>query len=420
MPFADCKIKIISIFLPIVLVQFREILAKNSASPDTVSESTVLKYNMKETIRQVKNAEDRYLNFTELARKYIGSGEEYDVTTEDGYILKLFHVPGNASNPVLLCPGILSTPENFLIRGNTSLVYMWAIQGFDIWAMSYRGLPDSRRHIRLDPDIDTKFWQYSMHEIGIYDYKAIIDFIFSRTGQEQVSVVAHSEGTSSFFVLMSEKPEYNSKVKVFVALAPICFLRHSGSALTAIIKSEPVINPLLIITGSEEIFGKNSFAKKVIQQLCLNVVTGTEVCNNLSGYLSGFNPSSIEPGFIRTILGHFPAGTSRKNVIHFTHVYEHNNFVKYDYGMKNTAIYGSLAPPAYDLKKVTTKVALVVAKNDFISALKDVERLRSTLPNVVHFYMIKDLKFNHVDYMWGFNAHRVLYPHVIDILLKYS
>lgn len=36
--------------------------------------------------------------------------------------------------------------------------------------------------------------------------------------------VGHSMGTTSLFVMLSEMPEYNEKIKLFIALAPVAFM----------------------------------------------------------------------------------------------------------------------------------------------------------------------------------------------------
>lgn len=38
-------------------------------------------------------------------------------------------------------------------------------------------------------------------------------------------------GTTMNFVLLSEKPEYNEKIKLFVALAPVAFMTHVKSPI---------------------------------------------------------------------------------------------------------------------------------------------------------------------------------------------
>lgn len=48
---------------------------------------------------------------------------------------------------------------------------------YDVWMLNARGNPYSRRHVWLDPDIDTEYWDFSFAEIGKYDIKASVKFI---------------------------------------------------------------------------------------------------------------------------------------------------------------------------------------------------------------------------------------------------
>lgn len=43
--------------------------------------------------------------------------------------------------------------------------------------------------------------------------------------------VGHSMGTTMNFVLLSEKPEYNEKIRLFIALAPVAFMTHIKSPI---------------------------------------------------------------------------------------------------------------------------------------------------------------------------------------------
>lgn len=52
----------------------------------------------------------------------------------------------------------------------------------------------------------------------------MIDRILNITGLSKIMYVGYSMGTTSFFTMMSERPEYNDKVISFVALAPAVYL----------------------------------------------------------------------------------------------------------------------------------------------------------------------------------------------------
>lgn len=67
---------------------------------------------------------------------------------------------------------------------------------------------------------------FSWHESGVYDMPATIDYMLDQTGMEKVTVVGHSMGSTICYVLLSIKPEYNDKVDLVVALAPVAVFSH--------------------------------------------------------------------------------------------------------------------------------------------------------------------------------------------------
>lgn len=88
------------------------------------------------------------------------------------------------------------------------------------------------------------YWTFTWHEMGKFDLPACIDYVLYETGQTKLQYIGHSQvgliyrwnylnsqcfktrlqGTTAFFVMMSEKPEYNEKIEMMHALAPIAFL----------------------------------------------------------------------------------------------------------------------------------------------------------------------------------------------------
>lgn len=54
----------------------------------------------------------------------------------------------------------------------------------------------------------------------------MIDYVLESTGQEKLYYVGHSQGTTSFFAFASSQPEYNDKIQLMVALAPVAFMSN--------------------------------------------------------------------------------------------------------------------------------------------------------------------------------------------------
>lgn len=93
-----------------------------------------------------------------------------------------------------------------------------------------RGNVYSRAHESLLTS-DFKFWDFTWHEMGIYDLPASIDYVLSTTGQNKINFLGHSQGTTSFFVMMSERPEYNDKISKFIAYAPLAYASNVESPI---------------------------------------------------------------------------------------------------------------------------------------------------------------------------------------------
>jgi lysosomal acid lipase/cholesteryl ester hydrolase len=67
--------------------------------------------------------------------------------------------------------------------------------------------------------------------MGTKDLPAVIDHILQTTGAEQIFYAGHSMGTTMFYVLCSERPEYNSKIRAMFSLAPVAFMSNVKSPI---------------------------------------------------------------------------------------------------------------------------------------------------------------------------------------------
>lgn len=64
-------------------------------------------------------------------------------------------------------------------------------------------------------------FDYSFHEIGIYDTAACIDYILGKTNHEKILHIGHSIGCSVVYILLSVLPQYNNKIIAQVSFAPL-------------------------------------------------------------------------------------------------------------------------------------------------------------------------------------------------------
>lgn len=125
--------------------------------------------------------------------------EQYEITTQDGYILTLMRIPYGPDNqdepnkqPILwMVPLFESTQVFDQIEADDEAQYRLANQGYDVWIYNIRGNIWSRRHEWLDPSTDREYWHYTLPEVR-YDLIAIIDFITETTNYRNIHIFANS------------------------------------------------------------------------------------------------------------------------------------------------------------------------------------------------------------------------------------
>ncbi|OWR52889.1 hypothetical protein KGM_201192 [Danaus plexippus plexippus] len=368
--------------------------------------------------------EDARLDFMGLATKYGHPAVRHQVTTDDGYILTLFHIPGRSKLPVLLMHDLLDTADTFLLRGNDSLGIALANSGYDLWFGNCRGNRYSRRHRDLDPNRDSSYWSFTFHEMGYYDLPAIIDRVLNETGTPSLTAIGHSRGNTIFFVLGSTRPEYNSKVNVVIALAPVVYLRDLPLPFQTILNSLPVLYKILASANIQvnEFFGYDSVSTMFLRTFCPQNFISYQFCLNQILYpILGFDPFTFDQSFLRIFLYHYPAGTSWRDSLHFTQLSNSRIFRRYDFGNDiNMLMYNSTSPPLYPLRRVTMPVALIAARNDPISTLSNVDLLKRQLPNVADYAVVPWLLFNHGDFVWLQTAPIHVFPQIKRVLLRFN
>lgn len=169
----------------------------------------------------------------------------HHVTTGDGYILELHRIPHRRNDgpnrrpfkpPVLIVHGLLDSSATWVLSNpQNALAYALVDAGYDVWLGNCRGNTYSRNHTHLNPDgrrrERQRFWSFSWHEIALHDLPAMIDYVLDQTRWKQLHYIGHSQGTTAFFILCSERPEYNRKILLMNALAPVAFMSNLRSPI---------------------------------------------------------------------------------------------------------------------------------------------------------------------------------------------
>ncbi|XP_068148595.1 lipase 3 [Drosophila tropicalis] len=364
----------------------------------------------------------------ERIRSHGYPAETHEVTTEDGYVLTLFRIPyspklknQNAQRqPVFLQHGLFSNSDCFLCSGpDNSLAYLLADAGYDVWLGNARGNIYSRANTLISLN-SYKFWHFDWHEIGTIDLPAMIDYILDLTGYKQLHYAGHSQGTTVYLVMLTERPEYNAKIKSGHLLAPCAFFEHGKSFIFNLLG--PLVgtpggiwNQLLV---DSELIPHNDLINRVVDNSCN---AASAICKNgfmlfANGGYENANVSSMQ-----VLIETHPAGSSSNQGIHFLQLWASHEFRQYDWGTKkNNELYGQDLPPDYDLSKITAPTHSYSSNNDALCGPKDVDTLVSKFTHLVEDHRVPLQSFNHLDFIIARNMKELVNDLIIDRVQSYD
>ncbi|XP_032286233.1 lysosomal acid lipase/cholesteryl ester hydrolase [Phoca vitulina] len=364
------------------------------------------------------------MNVSEIIAHWGYPSEERFIETEDGYILCLHRIPHGRKNHsakgpkpvVFLQHGLLADSSNWVTNlPNSSLGFILADAGFDVWLGNSRGNTWSRKHKTLSVS-QNEFWTFSFDEMANYDLPASINFILNKTGQEQVYYVGHSQGTTIGFIAFSRIPELAKKVKMFFALAPVASVSFSTSPLCKLGGFPEFL--LKDMFGVKEFFPQSTVLKWLSVHVCSHVIL-KELCGNAFFILCGFNERNLNMSRVPVYVAHSPAGTSVQNILHWGQLIKFQKFQAFDWGShaRNYFHYNQTHPPPYNVKDMLVPTAVWSGGQDSLADVSDISILLPQVTNLVYSKLIPE--WEHLDFIWGLDAPWRLYNEVVDLMKKY-
>ncbi|KAB5580720.1 sterol esterase [Coniochaeta sp. 2T2.1] len=186
--------------------------------------------------------------------------EEFQVQTEDGFIIDLWHVfdpkeytalpaaerahrgpevftdakrppsdnnqPKNGKKkkfPVLLIHGLLQSAGAYCVNDDDSLAFYLCKAGYDVWLGNNR-CGFRPKHVLLEYS-DPRMWCWNIRQMGVFDLPALTSRVRYETGFDKIGLVAHSQGTTQSLVALAkeQRPDLGEKLTVFCALAPAAY-----------------------------------------------------------------------------------------------------------------------------------------------------------------------------------------------------
>lgn len=252
--------------------------------------------------------------------------EVHPVVTDDGYILELHRIPPRHHNrwmrakPVFLMYGFFGTdaiwslppahrslgknPWNFILNDENRFdfyflpAYILADRGYDVWMGNSRGNTYSRKHLLLDPDKDEDYWEFGWDEMGQLDIPASLSYVLAVTGHERLVYIGNSFGCTLFFIAMSSRPEWNDRIDLMVAMAPVSTMAKVKSPPVRLMASlyRPFLKKLFEKVSKGRAFGDMTSSPRLraIQRwACETSYERAALCREFLFALIGRNPDNL-------------------------------------------------------------------------------------------------------------------------------
>ncbi|XP_017075180.2 LOW QUALITY PROTEIN: lipase 3-like [Drosophila eugracilis] len=299
---------------------------------------------------------------------------------------------------------------------STGLAYLLYQKGYDVWMLNTRGNIYSQEHNEKRIG-DSSYWDFSFHDIGQYDIPAAIDYILAKTNRLDLQYIGHSQGSTAFYVMCSERPEYAAKVKLMQSLSPAVFVRNAISpALKFLSGFKGGLNTVFSLLGGYKITLHNKLIDMFRKNICSANLVTSRICAIFEFVVCGFNWRNFNQTLSAIVEGHASQGGSAKQIYHYAQMLGRSIFQRYDYGLiLNRIRYKSNYPPSYNLSQVSGKVAIHYGEGDWVGSESDAVQLQQSLPNCIENRKINSQAFAHYDFIISKDVRPLVYTRIINL-----
>ena len=342
--------------------------------------------------------------------------EEHQVTTEDGYILTLWHLAPNSSvdknKVVYFQHGFTCTAWVFFQMERNSLPFLLLEQGYDVWLGNSRGTIFSLDHLSKDyKKGNSDYWDFSMDENAIYDLPASIEYVKQTTGATKINYIGHSQGTTVFLMLYMHNPSFiESSINKYISLGTVPNIAYSKSLPMSIL--DKIYDVLKTVKPLTKAIGFNDKQRAILSGACEKA---PNICLNSFEKLASLIPTNrakIERLF--PFLYYYPGGTSANTVLHWSQIHKERQLVYF-----NKDYDDEFEAKKYDtkiIKKWKIKSLIQRSDSDSFSSYDDVTEFYESIENKSLIKLIDTPMYGHTDDLVADSALDEVYIPVADFL----
>jgi len=341
--------------------------------------------------------------------------ERHEVVTEDGFILELHRVfkpmtsppssPSISSSsssliPVILQHGLFQSSGIFLSNEKDSLAFVLADGGYDVWLGNNRGV--FPKHVSLKTS-DAKYWDWTLDELGTYDFPAIVQYVCQQTKNQKVTYIGHSQGNAQAFLGLSRNPKIADKIRLFVAMAPAFYVSPPKHwALRLMIKMKR--NSFYFFFGRRDFVPIMCYLQANVTPVIFSCLSFNVFC-----YLFNWSDALWDSARIPKYFLFTPRPTPCKLLTHWSDIIRVGTLHFYRKGEEDIKL--------CNVSDVRCPVAIFYSTGDTLvhgdGIINDMCQKKIDI-----FHVEKIDKYEHMDMIWAIEAKDTVFPKLVNVLNK--
>ena len=340
--------------------------------------------------------------------------EEHEVTTEDGYILSVWHIlPKSLAKRVAYFQhGLSDTAWCFFQLGSKSLPFLLLREGYEVWLGNGRGNVFSNKHVSKNPnDSNSGFYEFSIDDNVKYDLPAIFKYIYSKTQGKKMSYIAHSQGSTIFCMLYMHNPtlvEY--------------YIDHFSSIGTVPNIAHAVFGPIKLLDTIYGLFDILKFKKGMLVLNNSQRLHFSNFCKTMPFVCKKFFDSgaSIKPtgrfdySRLYNFLYYYPGGTNKNTLLQWSQIHTSKQLVYFNpnYNKEKTATPYNIN----NLKNWKIKALLARTDMDTFSSYEDVTELYNIIEDKSLMKLLDISNYGHLDVLSADSAYEDIFLSIVKFL----
>ena len=340
----------------------------------------------------------------------------HEVTTADGYILSLWHLlPKTTTTTTKVAyfqHGLADTAWCFFQLDSKSLPFLLIKEGYDIWLGNSRGNVFSTKHKTKDPNkANSGYFNFTMDDNVKYDLPSTIKYIKSKTGGKKMTYIAHSQGSTIFFMLYMTNPSLvESSFDHFASIGTVPNIAYA--TFKPIDLLDKIYGILKVLKPVENTLNLSHAQRLTVATFCKTII------NNCKGFFESgacIKPTGrVDYKKVYNYLYYYPGGASKLTLLQWSQIHTEKKLCYYNpnYDKDKKAKYYNVN----NLRKWKIKAIVARTDSDTFSSYQDVTELYNLVENKSYMKLLDIKNYGHLDVLAADSAYNDIFLPIVKFL----